>query len=56
MIADAAQQAEATSEAAFVEIVEEQPADAARLIAMRQEKIAIAPLLVLLRIASAPNG
>ena len=46
MIADAALIGEAALEAPLVQIVEEQPADAARLVAMLEEEIAVAPLLV----------
>src|SRR5271155_4099403 len=46
MIADAAQKREAVREASFVEVIEEQAADPASFIPMRQEKIAIAPVLV----------
>src|SRR3990167_4559936 len=45
MIAHAAHEAEAVREIFFVEVVEEQPADAARLVAVLQEKIFIAQLL-----------
>ena len=47
MIADAALIGEAALEAPLVEIVEEQPADAARLVAMLEEEISVAPFLVL---------
>ena len=48
MIADAALVGETALEAPLVEIVEEQPADAARLIAMLEEEISIAPFFVTL--------
>ena len=47
MIADAALIGEAALEAPFVQVIEEQPADAARLVAMFEKEIAIAPFLVL---------
>ncbi len=47
MIADAALIVEAALEAPFVQVVEEQAADAARLVAMLEEEISIAPFLVL---------
>src|SRR6187551_974311 len=46
MLRDAALISEAALEAPLVEIVEEQPADAARLVAMLEEEVSIAPLLV----------
>src|SRR5437899_1021692 len=45
MIADAPHQSEALLEAAVVQVVEENPADAARLAAVLEEKIFIAPAL-----------
>src|SRR5690606_16101389 len=44
-IADAAREREAALEAAVVEIVEEQAADAARFVAMLEEEILVAPPL-----------
>ena len=48
MIAHAAQQTERLLESALVDIIEEQAADAPRFVSVRQEKIAVAPFLVLL--------
>ena len=47
-LADRAREREAGLEGRLVEVVEEEPADAARLVAVRQEEIAVAPGLVLL--------
>ena len=46
MLADAALVGEAALEAPVVEIVEEQPADAARLVAMLEKEVTVAPVLV----------
>src|ERR1700676_948910 len=62
MLTDAALKSKGTVKSAFVQIVEEQAADTAGLVSMRQEKVAIAPLLVFLiesraeRYARVPRG
>src|ERR1700684_3609690 len=48
VIANAALKCKATTKAAVVQIVEEQSADAAGFVSMRQEKIAVAPSLIFL--------
>src|SRR5882672_874928 len=45
MVADAAHQSEAPLEAALVQVVEEDPADAARLAAVLEKKVFVAPAL-----------
>ena len=45
-VADRLRQREAALEAAGIEIVEEQPADAARLVAVLEEEVLVAPALV----------
>jgi hypothetical protein len=45
MVAHAPEEGEAALEAPLVEIVEENPADAARLVAMAEEEVFVAPLL-----------
>src|ERR1700678_419470 len=47
MIAHAAQEAERPLESTFIEVVEKQAANASGFVPMRQEEIAVAPLLVL---------
>src|SRR4030095_7403055 len=46
MVADPARELEAAIEAAFVQIVVEDPADAARLVAVLEEEVFVAPFLV----------
>jgi len=46
-ITDGLRQAEAALETAFVEVVEKDPADAARFVAMLEEEVLVAPFLVL---------